>query len=353
MNRPLRIALVGQTFAASRTVQRGRALRRLGHTVTAIPITPPDHDYETRPSLATRLRYHLRFPGDPANANDAVIAAAANVDIVWMEAAAMITGSTLARAKADNPSLRIICYSEDDMMNSKHRSRWSEQTFRHIDLWVTTKSFNTADNELPAMGVARTMFVNNGYDPELHREIENPMQHRAQFGAPVGFIGTFEAPRARSLLALADAGIAVRVWGNGWSSLTGRHENLKIEGRPIYNEDYVRAINATDINLCFLRHGNRDQQTCRSVEIPACGGFMMHEQSDEIAELFRDNREAVMFKDDHNLIASCRAWLDRASERGTMRKAARNRAETLGLAHDDIVASVLDSCAALGDGRRS
>ena len=353
MSCPLRIALVGQTFAASRTVQRGRALRRLGHTVTEIPITPPGHDYETKPTLAARLRYRLRVPGDPAKANDAIVAAAANTDIVWMEAAAMITGRTLARAKAANPSLLAVCYSEDDMMNPMHRSRWTERAFRHIDLWVTTKSFNTADNELPAMGVAQTMFVNNGFDPELHREIETPAEHRTHFGAPVGFIGTFEAPRARSLLALADAGIPVRVWGNGWSGLTGSHKNLKIEARPLYNEDYVRAINATDINLCFLRHGNRDLQTCRSVEIPACGGFMMHERSDEIGRLFRDNLEAVMFDDDSSLIASCRAWLDRASERETMGQAARTRAKALGLAHDDIIAGVLSRCAALGNGRRS
>lgn len=344
MSGKLRISLVGQTFPASRTVQRARALRRLGHDVRVIPITPEGNDYETRPSLATRIRYRLRLPADPAHANQAIVAAAPESDILWLEAAGMVTADALGAAKQANPKILVVCYSEDDMMNPRHRSRQQERSFSLIDLWATTKSFNLDPGELPAMGLRALMFVDNGFDPDLHRPIETAMD------TPIGFIGTYEAPRARSLTALAEAGLPVRVWGNGWSALAGRQANLTVEGRPIYNDDYVRAIRATRINLCFLRHGNRDRQTCRSVEIPACGGFMAHEASDEAAALFRAGSEAVYFDSDDALIALCRSWLDRDAERASIGEAARQRALSLGLAHDDIVAAIVERLMQRGSG---
>lgn len=336
MSHPLRISLVGQTFPASRTVQRAHALRRLGHLVHAIPTTPEGADYETKPSFMTRLRYRLRLPADTADTNDAIVIAAPETDILWMEAAGMVTSGALSTAKRLNPNIRIVCYSEDDMMNPVHRSRQQEGCFPFIDLWATTKSFNLAPNELPAMGLRELMFVNNGYDPDLHRPVP------ADMTTDVGFIGTFEAPRAQSMLSLAEAGVSVRVWGNGWSSFVGRHPNLTVEGRPIYNQDYVQAICSTKINLGFLRHANRDLQTCRSVEVPAAGGFMAHEASDEAAALFRDDREAVYFADDTSLIELCRTWLDRDDQRASIGDAAQHRARELGLSHDDIVRTILD-----------
>lgn len=344
MTEPLRISVVGQTFAASRTVQRVRALKRLGHRVHTIPTTLDGNDYETKPGLMTRIRYRLRLPEDTAGTNDAIVVTAHGSDVLWMEAAGMVTRGALWAAKRANPNLRIVCYSEDDMMNPVHRSRQQEGSFSLIDLWATTKSFNLDPNELPAFGMNRLMFVNNGFDPNLHHPVE------VEPDTDIGFIGTFETPRARSLIALADAGLSVRVWGNGWSGLKNRYSNLIIEGRPIYNEDYVHAICATKINLGFLRHGNRDRQTCRSVEVPAAGGFMAHEASEEAARMFRDGQEAVYFRDDGELISLCRAWLDKDAERASIGQAAHLRARSLGLAHDDIVAAVLKRLMQRGSG---
>ena len=137
------IVVVGETFAASRTPQRVAAMRRLGHTVRTVPTMPPGVDYETAPSLATRLRYRLRVPGDPAGANAAILSAAGGADILWLETARMIRPSALCRLKALNPDTAIVCYSEDDMMNptqsdglaaavdAAHRSLGHDKIIKH------------------------------------------------------------------------------------------------------------------------------------------------------------------------------------------------------------------------------
>ena len=70
----------------------------------------------------------------------------------------------------------------------------------------------------------------------------------------------------------------------------------------MWGENYLKVICSTDININFLRKENRDLQTTRSIEIPACKGFMISEYSIEHEYLFRDNEEAVYFKNNLELL---------------------------------------------------
>jgi len=343
-----RILLAGQMFDASRTVQRVHALRSLGCHVDCVATTPENHDYETPPSVAARLRYRLRRPADPAHANAGILKSlAGETDIVWLDAADMIHGDTLAEAKRRNPELAVVWYSEDDMMNKRLRTKWLESAIPHIDLWVTTKSFNTAPDEVPSLGVRQMLFVNNSYDPNLHRPVQMTDDDVARYGAPVSFIGTFEAPRAKSVLHLARAGYDVRVWGNGWESMKNAHAHLRIEGRPAYNDEFAKVVAASNINLCFLRHANRDLQTCRSIEISGCGGFMAHEANTEIMALFRDGQEAVYFTSDDELTAICAVWMGRRDERRKIGLAANARVDELSMDHASNATRILNELVSL------
>lgn len=317
----LRVLMVGESIAASRTPQRLRAMRELGHGVRLISTTPQGHSYETKPSFADRIRYRLRVPPDPAGANEALLDILEDPwDVVWLDNARVIRRNTLEAVKTAHPACRLVWYSEDDMMNPRHRTRWIEASLDLFDVWSTTKSFNARPNEVPSLGVRRVLMVNNAYDPNLHRPLPLGDDEERRFGADAAFVGTYERPRAASLRRLAEAGIACRVWGNGWSRVKGSHPLLRVEDRPIYGDNYARAIAASRINLCFLRKFNRDLQTCRSMEIPACGGFMMHERNSEIAALFAENEEAAFFDSDAELVAQCKRWL--ADDEGRARVAA-------------------------------
>lgn len=347
-SKKLNVVLVGQTFAASRTVQRVSALRDIGCLVDVVPTTRVEHNYETPPSLMARLCYRLRRPQDLAKTNETILSIVKpDTDILWLDAADTVQGSTLREAKRLAPNLRIIWYSEDDLMNKRLRTVWLESSIPYIDLWSSTKSFNLSPAEMPSLGVGQMFFVNNSYDPSVHRPIEVTTSVRTQFSADIGFVGTYEAPRAQSLMALAMAGMKVRVWGNGWQRLAGQHPNLMIEGKPVYNDDYASVISATAINLCFLRYANRDLQTCRSVEIPACGGFMVHERNVEITGLFRENQEAVYFDDDDELLMQCEKWLSDVDDRARVSASGLHRVQELRLDHHANATRILN--AALSD----
>src|SRR6185436_2742196 len=127
------------------------------------------------------------------------------------------------------------------------------------------------------------------------RPLELTEEERRNFGAEVGFVGQYERERADALVALSGAGIPVTAWSWDWDLRRHRHLNLDVRRRFLDGLDYARAVNAARINLGFLRKVNRDLQTTRSIEIPACGGFLLAERTDEHRRLFREGEEAEFF----------------------------------------------------------
>lgn len=149
----------------------------------------------------------------------------------------------------------------------------------------------------------------DAYDEPLHRPLTLSDEDVRRYGCDVGFIGSFEKERAESMLYLAERGVPVTVWGNGWKDLINKNPNLVIRNKPVYSEEYTKAINATKINLCFLRKINRDEITSRSVEIPACGGFMLGERTKRHLEFFEEGKEAEFFSSKEELLEKVKIFL--------------------------------------------
>jgi len=342
----MKILFVGQDIIGSRTLQRLQAFRDLGHDADMISTELPGKSYEDPPTIADRVRYRLRLPADHSNANAAVLAAVESndYDVVWLERAVTIRAATLSRIKNIQPKCRLIWYAEDDMMNPVHLSRWTKRALPLFDLWVTTKSFNAAAAEMPSLGVRKPLFFHNSYDPKIHRAVEMTETERVEYGAAVTFVGTYEAERAASLRYIAERGIKIRVWGNGWEKMTVAPPGLIIENRAVYDDSYARVVGASDINLCFLRKDNRDLQTCRSIELPAMGGFMIHERNPEICSLLTEDVEAVYFNNNEELLKQCEKWL--ADDMGRHRIAEQGRLKITreGFSHHDRLRQILDAC---------
>jgi spore maturation protein CgeB len=103
------------------------------------------------------------------------------------------------------------------------------------------------------------------------------------------------------------------------------HELLVIEGRPLYGDSYAKALCSFDICLGFLCKANRDLQTTRTVEIPACQRFMLAERSAEQSELFEEGNEAEFFESTEELLRKIRFYLAHPEERMRIAAAGRER----------------------------
>jgi hypothetical protein len=126
----------------------------------------------------------------------------------------------------------------------------------------------------------------------------------------------------------------VKVWGNRWDEWQKKTGGrFVVAGPSQYGETYVRIICSFDVNLAFLNKRNRDRQTTRSIEIPACGAFMLAERTEEHLALFEEGQEAEFFGSDEEMIDKAKYYLEHPQQRQRIAEAGRRRCVTGGYSY--------------------
>jgi|ERR1017187_5602925 hypothetical protein len=339
------IVYVGDLWTGATSLMRMRALQTCGHDVIGLDSTYAPTGLR---GLGVRLAARMGYAADPMNLNTALPEAAHRhrPDLIWIDKGLRIKPTTLRAIRHSWPRIRIVHYSPDDMAGKHNQSIQYLRTLPLYDLHVTTKSFNVP--ELREMGARQVLFLNNAYCDQIHRPIDIGPNDRAALGGQVGFIGAFEEDRAEALHFLAASGLKVRVWGGwgiGWKRWASRHShlNLTVELRALWSEEYARAICSFDVNLGFLRKLNRDLQTTRSVEIPACGAFMLAERTSEHLRLFEDGVEAEFYSGREELLTKCRYYVEHSEDRIRIAIAGRKRCVESGYSYSRQVKTVIEN----------
>jgi spore maturation protein CgeB len=339
-----KIIFIGDLNKQTRTFQRYRAFKDLGYKMEKISSVPIGRipDIGKKPSMIERIFNKLGYPLDITGANKTLIRLAQQwqPDIIWDEKALTLRPKTLKRIRNRFPKVKIVFYSEDDMYAKHNQSVYFVKSIPLFDIIFTTKSYNV--KELSSLGAKKVIFVDKTFDVYTHRPISLSKDDYYKFGVDVGFIGTFEKERAEQMLFLAKNGIKIRVFGCGWEDWRGKHPNLQIMGKPVYGDDYIKAICATKINLCFLRKMNRDLQTDRTMEIPACGAFMLAERTEEHQRLFEEGKEAEFFDSKQELLEKIRYYLRHDEEREKIGWAGRKRCVESGYSHHKRLEYMMD-----------
>lgn len=329
------IVYVGALWSGSTALHRMQALRDIGATVHPIDTTP-DSVRSLEKTIVIRAWRRLAGPADLARANTAIRACVAREtpDVLWIDKGLTIGAETLRAVHASCPRCIIAGYSPDDMMNPYNQSQRFLASLPEYDVYFTTKSCGVA--ELQTLGARLVRFIGNSYDPSTHRPVTPTEQQRMGLGGVVGFIGQWEAERSASVCELARAAVPVRVWGGpDWRKCRYRSKFLRLEHRPLWGEYYASALCSFDINLCFLRKSNRDLQTTRTMEIPACGTFMLAERTDEHLALFEEGKEAEFFGDNAELIDKAKYYIAHPAQRRAIAEAGRQRCLRSGYSNQD------------------
>lgn len=339
----MRILSVGPMNGISNTcVHRNWALQSIADHVDIVDTYHPT-------TLWYRIKHHLFLYGFPVKLPDCAKANkiirnhidSTKYDCVWIDKGLTIEAATLRHIKEKQPSVKIVNYSPDEMALRHNQSQQYLESLPYYDHIVTTKSYII--DELKDMGAKDVIFVNNAFERKFHHKYEMTEEDYSRLGADVGFVGTYEKARCDSMLYLADHGVKVTVWGYGkqWLKYKDYSPNFILHEGGLFSEDYSKSFQAVKISLCFLKKMNFDQQTQRTMEIPACGGFMMAERTDEHLALFEENKEAVFWSSNEELLDKCKYYLAHEEVRKTIAEAGYKRCLECDYSNEGMVRRVL------------
>jgi len=341
----LQVLYVGPLIEGGTCRHRLGAIKDLGHKVSAI-------DTAGKEVSLKRQRYISRFcdrifgPLDFAKVNEKIIffIKQNKIDIIWVDKGITIFKKTLEEVKDISPNTIIAHYNPDDPFG---RASLTGKGWRHFfkaipvyDIHFVPRKINI--EEYRKHGARKVVFYYKSFDPEIHRPIAVSPEDRSLLGGLVGFIGEYEKERAESLLYLAQNGISVTIIGKSWEKCPFSHPNLKIKAMSLWNTDYAKAICSFDIVLAFLRKANRDQHTSRSLEIPACGAFMLAERTDEHKELYVEGVEAEYFSNNEELLKKVSYYLEHPEERKQIAAQGLNRCHQSGYSNRNMLKKLLE-----------
>jgi spore maturation protein CgeB len=111
----------------------------------------------------------------------------------------------------------------------------------------------------------------------------------------------------------------------------------------VYEEGYADAVGNARITLGLLREVCPDQHTTRTFEIPAMGGFMLADRTEEHMQFFREGEEAEFFSSDEEYLEKLSFYLSNHGLRRRIAEAGRARCLSSGYSYDERIAAVLRS----------
>lgn len=199
------------------------------------------------------------------------------------------------------------------------------------DLFVTTKDYQL-DWLRARRGTAPSAFVAHGYDPAAHRPVLGPVPETGH-SADIRYIGHHSPAKQAWIDGLAGAlpGARLRVIGAAWAPALGRRRAAGlVEAESRVAAGYALAVQTARINLAVhmgpAANGWEDRVSTRSFEIPACGGFMLHVDSEEVRTYYAVGHEIDVFSCAEELADKCRFYLAHGTLRRRMAARAHERA---------------------------
>ena len=239
-------------------------------------------------------------------------------DVVLVVKGALISPASLDEIRRIHRPF-LINYATDDPYNRRSNNPRIVENLSRYDLVASPRKAALGDIERAG---TRAEYVRFGYKPDVHFPESPPDDRSRRFECDVAFIGAADADRTPFFEAvtreLPHATLAL--YGGDWQRFRSlaKHHRGGVTGQL-----YRYAVAGAKICVNLVRRANRDDHVMRTFEIPACGGFMLAEDTDEHRRIFGEDG-AAYFRDPQELADQIRRFLlqphDRERIAGTGRE---------------------------------
>ncbi|MEK6322365.1 MAG: glycosyltransferase [Acidobacteriota bacterium] len=331
----LRILVVAELWDGSNSYAYVQAFRRMGHSVAVVPSENyVPGKWRSKPLRALR---RLLEPVLVREYSEALISEARHLrPHLFFVFKGHYVAPEAVKAIKDLGAVAVNFYPDVSFMV---HGKYIPKALPVYDWVFTTKTFGISDMER-LLGVRTASFLPHSYNPEVHYPADLTDEERIIYECDVSFIGTRSPKKQRLIEHICSClpSIRLRIWGAQWESARSSL-GPRIEGKYALGREYAKAISASKINLGLLAESwkgasSGDRITSRTFHIPASGGFLLHERTEEFTKYFEEGIECDCFDTPEELVEKISYYLDRDEERQALAAAGHRRAIESGYAVD-------------------
>lgn len=184
--------------------------------------------------------------------------------------------------------IKRLNFLTDDPFNETQYAPWFFKALPHYDIIFSPRRANIPD--LLKVGCRKVEYLPFGYDETLF--YPQPIEKENQIIPDVLFAGGADKDRVPYMDALIKSGIQLALYGSYWEKYPAtRWQTLGQADVGTLRSEISRA----KICLCLVRRANRDGHCMRTFEVPAVGGCMLTEDTQEHRDIFGDEGENVLY----------------------------------------------------------
>jgi spore maturation protein CgeB len=241
--------------------------------------------------------------------------------------------------------VRLYCFYPDVSITA--HGPYLPKALPEYDWIFITKSFGPSDLKA-RLGVQNSSYLPHAFPTELFTPRPVPSDLIERYECDVSFIGNWTPSKQALLegLILQRPSLDLKIWGD-WSRLPDASPlRPYVERRPVTGFEYALAVRSSRVNLGLLSElvpgaSSGDRITQRTFHIPAAGGLMLHERTEDLLEIFTEDDSCACFEGVQELVEKVDSLL---SDDGKRAAIARRGLEVVQGAHtwDHRASTILD-----------
>jgi spore maturation protein CgeB len=170
------------------------------------------------------------------------------------------------------------------------------------------------------MGARRVVRLPFAHDPSIHRKVSLDPRERDIFTSPTAYLGAWGYFQQSWLEPLLPCGI--KVFGGLWHHLPPGHPLApRVNLHRGWGEEMAKVCAGASIIVSLIRAEHDCAHSMKTFEIPACGGFMVTNRTEEQLEFFREDQGAVYFSTRAELLEKADYYLKNDGPREKIKNA--------------------------------
>lgn len=318
----IKVLCIGEEWKGSNASGLFYALARIG-CVTSIVNELKYISVSATSLLAKGVNRVVRqFQVSDFNSQIISIANRFSPDVILVYKGAFVKAATIAQLKVSGFPV-VNFFPDVSFLTHGSNIPLCVPLYDHI---FTTKTFGAGDL-YKGFGypVDRVTFIPHAFDPLVHFPYRAASD--SSFACDASFIGNYSAHKGSFLDGLKERlpNLELKIWGGTWGNHNHRFLQGAVQGLGIHGDLYAFAINASKINIALLSErvtgaSKGDQITSRTFHIPASGGFMLHQRTEELFEYFDEGEDVACFESIDELVDKVTYYLARDSERAAIQE---------------------------------